>query len=266
MASSKKSGGKKPGTSKRAKSPKPAKGQAAAPGAKAAPKPAAPSPAPPQTDVLEGEGSGFREGEWVDARPSRARTRVEDQEWLKALKARATYRRYSVSRTDARIELGRYYLAVSGKEYRAAGLLRDVLGISRRAATDYVTAGKKRSRRDNDTPIEARRSELRERARETYQSAMDHHKPVTVGDGMGLAHVEMWPEPNEAAALKALEFEARLDGLNLEKPPAAEVSVNVHALQVYQQVYGIAPMLDVPALPAERAPVPPITADVEVGP
>ena len=169
----------------------------------------------------------------VDPEESRARARVEDPEWLATLKALATARAYSVTRTHARM-----------------------LGITRRRAQDHVTAALKRQTKRGGAPAEVKRAVLVAKAEEAYRVAMDHHKPLTVGIGIGLSRVEMWPEPNEAAALKAIDTIARLDGLLEPDKLSVTVggTVDVQVMAAMQRAYGMLPaVVDEQAEPAPRA-------------
>lgn len=130
-------------------------------------------------------------------------------------------------------------LAESANEYAAVGACARAWGITRRQAQKYLRAVKRRWQLEAPADREARRDQVRRKLRRTYNRAMNHHKPMTVGDGFGNQHVEYHLEPNEGAALKAVELEARLDGLMEQADgPVVNVTVRTEVLGVLERHYG----------------------------
>lgn len=251
MASSKKSGGKKTGKRKgkpRAKSSKPSKATAPKPqpSQERATNERPYRPAILRDDDEREDGVGQRQ---PDTTAPRARARYEDVLADKLRKG---------DHVEELLVDGRY------SETQVARRIALEWGCTTRHAQRWVDAVKIRLREDHGRTREERRAMVRTKLGRIYQRAMTRKKAVVVG-GFD-KYAELYDDPDAKGAALAVELEMKLDGLADEKPQTTEVSVNVNALQVYQQVYGIAPMLDAPALPAKRAPVPPITADVEVGP
>jgi hypothetical protein len=174
----------------------------------------------------------------------RTRARVTDPEWLASTKAKASDAKPTAARRVARIELAEHLLVVCGwRRRKVKNYLRDFLGISAQRAQPIVSEALARIEAGTNETRAQRIALLDAEARELKRLALEHHKPITVGDGIGLSHVELWPEPNEAAAIKALEFRARLHG-DLEQPEApaiAPTQVHVLVLNAMQQAFGYTP-------------------------
>jgi len=180
----------------------------------------------------------------TDTPPPRTRARVTDPDWLAGVKAKALEAKPTAARRVARVELAEHLLVVNGwRRRKVKNWLRDFLGVNWQQAQPIVSEALARIDAGTDETRAQRIALLDAEARELKRLALEHHKPVTVGDGIGLSHVELWPEPNEAAALKALEFRARLHG-DLEQPettvqPGTTVSVLV--LNAMQKAFGYTP-------------------------
>lgn len=123
----------------------------------------------------------------------------------------------------------------------AATVLSRKWGISRRRAQDYVTGVVNRLVRNDGVPIEQKKAIARETLMHIMRVALSHKRALVVGDGGGEAHVELWEEPNEVAALKAAELQMKLDGLLAEQKLDITVggSVEVQVMAAMQRAYGL---------------------------
>lgn len=162
-----------------------------------------------------------------------------------SLRACASGTQSSLARTLARIDMAEDLMSHRYRDRRVARILAHEWGVSLSRGMHFVKAVRERWAKDGKAHREERTAELRARARHTFRTALEHRKPVTVGVGIGLSKVELWHEPNEAAALKALQFEAQLDGL-LE-PDKVDItmggSVDVRVQAAMQRAYGLGPLV-----------------------
>lgn len=123
----------------------------------------------------------------------------------------------TIQRTLDRVDEAEEMLLEGASEQRVAGLLAAKWDISRRRAQPYVTCALRRMWEDGQRAREEKRALARARAQRVYARAMAHRKAVVVGKGAE-AYVELVDDPNESAAIKALDLECRIDGLLDEKP------------------------------------------------
>jgi hypothetical protein len=160
-----------------------------------------------------------------------------------------------VARTFARRDVAEHVLVeVGGDRYKAATICMDLWDIGRRQANDYVAAAVDRWEQEAASLTrEQKRALLRARIRRIERLAIEHEKPLVVGDGGGSAHVERHAEVQEKAALEAIKLEAQLDGL-LEQSDAPQVTVTVRTevLGVLERHYGAKAVIE-----AEGESVPP---------
>lgn len=126
---------------------------------------------------------------------------------------------------------------------KTAGVLAKRWGITRRRAQDYVTGVLKRLARGNDIPLEQRQALMRETLAHIMRTAMSHKRALIVGEGGGAAHVEIWEEPNEVAALKAVELQMKMDGLVAPERVNVDLTgnVDVRVAAALSRAYGLPP-------------------------
>lgn len=159
-------------------------------------------------------------------------------------------------RRTARIDVAEEMIVEEcGDRYRAAARCMQAWSMGRRNATRYVTAAIDRWRIEAaGMSREERRAVMRARLRELARASMRHRRPLVVGDGMGVAHVELHHDAQERSALSALELESKLDGL-LEQPDQQSVTVNVRTevLTELERHYGAKAALVVDEEPEVKA-------------
>jgi len=144
-----------------------------------------------------------------------------------------------IAATIARIEECEDMLAAGTRPRRVATALSSRWGIGRVQAQEYVNAVIMRWKREGATEDrETKRARMRAQIERTYLRSMSHKRAITVGDGGGEQHVELFDEPNFNAALQALELICKLDGLMEQQEASGSVTPQALLVALHNHYYG----------------------------